>query len=81
MAIADNHQVTIFSSSAEGSIDTGIRHREVWTVPGGALVRAASFSVASSLLMFLSLLKKVGGFDIIHMHSIDCQLADVVTSH
>ena len=81
MAIPINHQVTIFSSSAERSIDTGIRHREVWTLPGGAVVRAASFSVASSLLMFLSRLKKVGGFDIIHVHSIDWRLADVVTSH
>ena len=81
-ALVPDHEVTIFSSSFEGLGDTDVRHRRVWAL-GSGFIWSVTFNLSSLLLLFLSHLKKEGGFDIIHAHAYDSTVlaANVITSH
>lgn len=80
-ALAQNHEVTIFSSDFEGLEDTAVRHRRVWAMGSSGFVWPVMFPLWSSLLLILSRLKKTGRFDIIHTHGDYAAFADVNTSH
>ena len=79
-ALAPDHEVTIFSHSFEDLKDTNLRHRGVWAF-GGVFTSSVTFSLASSVLLLVSRLKKAGRFDIVHAHGDYTAIADVITSH
>jgi len=79
-ALAPDHEVTIFSYSFEDLEAANVCHRGVWAF-GGGFASSVTFSLASSLLLFVSRLKNAGRFDIVHTHGDYTALADVITSH
>ena len=77
---ADN-QVTVFSIDAADLHGPGIRHRKVWALGGSGFARSITFSLTSTLLLFLSHFREWGRFDVIHTHGDYTGLEDVMTSH
>ena len=80
-AMAVDHEVSIFSVSADELGHPGIKHHRVWALGGGGFVRSFSFSLASTLLLFLSRFRESGRFDIIHTHGDYTGLENIITSH
>ena len=80
-ALALDHEVTVFSGGFEEMEDTTVHHHKVRALWANQFIQSVTFSVASSLLLFLSLLKRAGRFEIIHTHGPYAAFTDVNTSH
>lgn len=81
VALAVEHQVSIFSVAAHGLGDSGIVHHRVWALGGNGFLRSLTFSMVSALLLFLSRFRNSGRYDIIHTHGDYIGLENVLTSH
>ena len=80
-AMAVDHEVSIFSASADELGRAGIYHHRVWALSGSGFVRSFTFSLTSTLLLFLSRIRERGRYDIIHTHGDYTGLEDIITSH
>ncbi len=80
-AMAADNEVTIFSIGADELDCAGICHRKVWASGRSGFAQSATFSLASTLLLFLSRFGEWGRFDIIHTHGDYTGLEDIITSH
>ena len=80
LALAGQHDVTVFSTDFEGAESSLPEHKRVWAPDGDGLIQRVSFSLASSLRFILSGHEK-DEFDIINAHGDYSAFANVTTAH
>ncbi|MCH8832422.1 MAG: glycosyltransferase family 4 protein [Chloroflexi bacterium] len=80
-ALAQRHEVTVYSSRFESFDGTGVRHRKIRAIGSGGNIFDLSFLIMSTLVIWGCRLKRRDDFDIIHSHVGSPFFADVFTSH